>query len=121
MLINEEEKGPLRSFSFIFRETSNVFYEECYILKGDNIMRLIPDNINNINLRAYNPTRNQAIIKEFAEGDNDCVKVEGWTHKTPFSCANALNTAARTMNMTQVRAVVRKGEVYLYRVYALNK
>lgn len=43
----------------------------------------------------------------------DCAKVEGFTHKTADGCATALNQAIKRYNKAGIKAISRKGEVFL--------
>lgn len=82
-------------------------------------MRLVPYDKNNIKpfYNKYKSGKNQAIIEEFVGGDMDCVKIEGWTHKTPYSCQNAFAKAIKTLNMINtVKCTVANGEVFLIRI-----
>lgn len=82
-------------------------------------MRLIPYDINKIyGRKSYKLTANMELIKEFAEGKNDCVKVEGYGHKTAYGCASSLSNTIKRMKMYSVKACVYKGEVYLFKVEA---
>lgn len=54
-------------------------------------MRLTPYNKNDFDrdTKRHEKGRNQATIEEFMDSGLDCVKVEGWTHKSPEVCQNA--------------------------------
>lgn len=55
----------------------------------------------------------QEIVDKFCNGDQDCVKIEGWTHKTAGSCQSALRYAILRYNKPNVKAISRNGEVFL--------
>jgi hypothetical protein len=73
-------------------------------------MRLIPADINEVK-RPY--ARINDLILEFHESNLNCVKVEGYTQKTAFSCANSLRVSAKRLGLFHIKAMVRKDNVYL--------
>lgn len=82
-------------------------------------MRLTPYDRNSIspNYNKYKSGKIQALVEEFVGGDMDCVKVEGWTHKTSYSCQSAFCKAIKTLNMAStVRSIASGGEVFLIRI-----
>ena len=56
------------------------------------------------------------MIDEFVESDMDCAKVKDFTHKSATSCTAALNTAIRRYHKDGIRAIERKGEVFLIKI-----
>lgn len=75
-------------------------------------MRLVPYDRKKIK-RFYKMSDNYQILKEFAESDHDCMKVEGWTCKTAGYCATSLNGSIKRYKINGMFAVSRKGEVFL--------
>lgn len=65
------------------------------------------------NVGGYKRSKWQGILDEFVNSDTDCAKVEGWTHKSATGAAGSLNTAIKRYNYGNIRAIERKGEVYL--------
>ena len=63
----------------------------------------------------FKGTKNYDIIMEFVDGNHECVKVEGWTHTTAYSCAASLNKSIKTFNKGGIKAVSHRNEVYLVR------
>lgn len=61
----------------------------------------------------YTKTNNMRFIEEFANSSMDCAKVEGWTQQDAWSCAASLNSTIKRMGKKNIRAISRKGEVYL--------
>ena len=76
-------------------------------------MKLVPYDLKKLDTRNYRATKLFELLTEFAESDNDCVKVEGWTHTSATSCSGAFSKAIKTFNMTGIKCIVRKGVVYL--------
>lgn len=56
---------------------------------------------------------NFRLLSEFVDSGLKCAKIEGSTHSDPHCCASSLNLSAKRYNFFSVKAVVRKGEVYL--------
>lgn len=73
------------------------------------------------NAMGYKTGCNQKIIEEFVDSGYDCVKVEGWTNKTAGSATNSLNSTIKTMHKGGIKAVSRRGEVFLVKTSAMNK
>lgn len=65
--------------------------------------------------RVYKHCKNQVVLEEFLQSGLECVKVENFTHSTPYVCANALRTSALRLGMSQIIVAVRNGEVFLIR------
>ncbi len=77
-------------------------------------MNLVPCDLKAIkNAVGLKETKNYDIIMEFMESDYDCVKVQGWTHTTPYSCAASLNRSIERFHKGGIKAVTVNGEVYL--------
>lgn len=76
-------------------------------------MRLIPYDVKKVDAMKYRKTKNQEILEEFAAGKEDCVKVEDFSHKTAMVCCQVLNKSIQNFHMTGIKAVYRKGEVFL--------
>lgn len=85
-------------------------------------MNLVPYDLNKINNpNGYKYSKNHKIITEFAESDLDCVKVEGWTHRTAEGCTWSLNNSIRCYKVGGIKAITRKGEVFLIKTAKLDK
>lgn len=77
-------------------------------------MKLVPYKIEKIKTkRPYG--NNQAIIEEFIKMDVSCVRVENFTQSNANGCCAALNNSAKRMGKHNVRAVSRRGEVFMIR------
>lgn len=76
-------------------------------------MKLVPYEREKLEGLGYKPTKLLALLDEFVQSGLDCVKVEGWTHKTAASCASSLAVAIKRQNRSGIRAVLRNGEVFL--------
>jgi hypothetical protein len=68
------------------------------------------------NIGSYKKTENMRIIDEFIESGLDCAKVEGFTQKRAWSCADSLNKTMVRMKKAGIKALSRKGEVYLVKL-----
>lgn len=62
------------------------------------------------------PGSNVRILEEFANSEYDCVKIEGWTHKTSDGCTNSLNMSIKRANMHGIKAITINKEVFLIKV-----
>lgn len=77
-------------------------------------MRLVPIEKSEIkNVWGYTPSKNLEMLEEFKDSDLDCVKVVDWTQAQAASCSNSLNASIKRYRMNNIKAIVRKGEVYL--------
>lgn len=64
----------------------------------------------------YKLGKNQAMLREFAESGQDCVKVENYPHRDAKSCQTTLMGSLATIGLNNtIRVVVRGGEVFLLR------
>lgn len=63
---------------------------------------------------------NYSILKEFANSSDDCVKIEGWTHKNASSCAASMGASIRRFYRGQMKVVQRRGDVYLVKLEAMK-
>lgn len=80
-------------------------------------MNLVPCDLRSIkNAVGLKGTKNYDIIMEFVESDYDCVKVQGWTHTTPYSCAASFNASIERFHKGGIKAVTHDGEVYLVKI-----
>jgi hypothetical protein len=65
------------------------------------------------NINGFKKSDILMVIEEFTASGMDCVKVEGYTHKSATSCMSSLSNAIKRYKIGGVRALVRKGEVFL--------
>ena len=79
-------------------------------------MKLTPYNKKDLYINGYKRTKNIRIIDEFVNSEYDCVKVEGWSHGEAFHHAASLNMTIKRMNKSGIKAVSRKGEVFLVKL-----
>lgn len=63
---------------------------------------------------------NYSILKEFANSSDDCVKIEGWTHKNASSCAASMGASIRRFYRGQMKVILRRGDVYLVKLEAMK-
>lgn len=76
-------------------------------------MKLVKWDVQAIDNCYYARTKNQSILEEFINSGMECAKIEGWTNTSAAQCATSLNTTSKRMKMHGVKAISRKGEVYL--------
>lgn len=77
-------------------------------------MKLTPvTEIENLGVNYYKKSKWLEIIDEFVNSEMKCAKLEGWTHKTSSSAASAFNVSIKRFNKKGIRAIERKGEVFL--------
>lgn len=75
-------------------------------------MKLVPYNKNEIE-GGYRKTKHYELLLEFAESDMDCALVENWVGKNASIKAANLNRSAQHFKMLHIRAIVRRGNIYL--------
>lgn len=61
----------------------------------------------------YRKTANMALLEEFRNSDMTCAKVEEFTQKDAYSCANSLKNTIKICKMNSIDAIARNGEVFL--------
>lgn len=64
-------------------------------------------------MKGYKKTSNLKILNEFIESGEDCVKLTGWKHKSPYACTGSLVKSIQRFKLAGITAVTVKGEVYL--------
>ena len=77
-------------------------------------MKMVPCNFNEVYVTKK--TRNFMILESFANSGMDCVKLEDHGYCNAGSCVASLHNSIKNFHMYGIKAVVRKGEVYLIRV-----
>ena len=73
------------------------------------------------NAMGYVKSNNQKLIEDFVDSGHDCVKVEGWTNKTAGSATNSINATIKTMHKGGIKAISRRGEVFLVKTSAMKE
>lgn len=76
-------------------------------------MRLIPYDLKKIAPNAYKKSDNLLILEEFQNSGLECARVEGFTQACARYCATSLNNSIRRYKISNTRAIIRKGKVYL--------
>lgn len=76
-------------------------------------MRLVPADKNQLGHIMYKKTENQLLLEEFAKSDCECMEVVGFLHKSSSTCAAALNGSIKIYGHSDMKAIERKGKVYL--------
>ena len=79
-------------------------------------MKLVSCNIDEIKgMGFYKKSQNYRILSEFINGGLDCTEVVEYTNRTAGQCATSLNNSIKRYHMGNIRAISRKGKVYLIR------
>ena len=65
------------------------------------------------NRNTYRKSENQRLAEEFIASGAECVKVDGWKHKTAVIAAGTLATSFRRYGYHQIKVVRRDDEIYL--------
>lgn len=76
-------------------------------------MRLIPYDLKKIEPRMYKRSENLMILEEFQNSGLECAKVERFTQACARYCATSLNNSIKRYKISNTRAIIRKGKVYL--------
>lgn len=65
--------------------------------------------------RPYRRRVNQAIIEEFSESGNKCMRVDGWdeSHRDTRSAQSALTQTARRLGKMHIKCVSSNGKIFL--------
>ena len=80
-------------------------------------MILVPCEISEIK-RGY--TDLEAILKDFMEGDADCVEVKNYKHKSATVCRECLYRSAKRKYKGQIKIIQRKDKIYLVKTIAIK-
>lgn len=62
----------------------------------------------------------RGLLKDFIEGDAECVRVDNWTHKSATVCRECLHRAAKTHYKGQIKVIKRGDDVYLAKTIAIK-
>lgn len=63
---------------------------------------------------------NYAILKEFLNSNDDCVKIEDWTHKNVNCCAVSMRTSIKHFYPNQIKVIQKGRDVYLVKTEAIK-
>ena len=66
-----------------------------------------------LGINFYKKTKWLEIIDEFVNSEMKCAKLEEWDNKSSKSAATALNNSIKRFNKKGIKAIERKGEVFL--------
>lgn len=66
-----------------------------------------------LGINFYKKTKWLEIIDEFVNSEMKCAKLEEWDNKSSNSAATALNNSIKRFNKKGIKAIERKGEVFL--------
>ena len=77
-------------------------------------MRLVKSDVKELGvIRSYATSENLLLLEEFANSNEECVKIEGYPHKTATSCYGAFFNSIRRYKMTGIKVCMRGDNVYL--------
>lgn len=76
-------------------------------------MKLIPYDAEKIRPEMYKKSKNLLILEEFQNSGLECARVEGFTQANAGYCASSLNLSIKHYKIYNIRAISRKGKVYL--------
>ena len=65
---------------------------------------------------SYKLTKNMEIIEQFINSGLECARVCDWTNRDAECCATSLNVSIKRAHRVGVKAISRKGQVFLIRV-----
>lgn len=77
-------------------------------------MKLIPYDAEKLKWRK--PGTNQALINEFLESEEKCVKVENFTQKSAKIAQSNITTCARKMGIRSMKATIRGNDLFLVKI-----
>lgn len=80
-------------------------------------MKLVPYDVRKLDVGGYKVSDNYKTLLEFVEGNLECAKVEDYTQTSAACCAASLNASIKRYHLDGIRAISRKGNVYLIRVH----
>lgn len=83
-------------------------------------MKFIPTNIKDLKEIAKPYSDNYRILTDFANGNQDCVKVVDYTHKNAKSCYTSLANSINRYRKGTMKAIMRGDDVYLVKTIALK-
>ena len=78
-------------------------------------MTLVPYEKSKVGYAMYKMSKNQKLLNEFVESGLDCAQVNGFTTQDATTCAASLNASIKRFKIAGIRAISRKGCVYLVR------
>ena len=84
-------------------------------------MKLVPCEINKLDYHPRKCTKLYKLLTEFANGDADCVRLEGWTHKNAKNCVNSIQLSINRYYKGLINVFTRDGEVYLVKAKVFKK
>ena len=63
----------------------------------------------------------RTLVINFQSSGFSCVEVKEFTQKTAGNCCTSINKACKRMHVEHIRAITRKGRVFMYNEILLNK
>ena len=58
-----------------------------------------------------------AMLQEFVASGHECVKLEGWKHKSASACAMSLRASIKRYRLFHIKVTVRGNDVYLIKSF----
>lgn len=84
-------------------------------------MKLVPCEIEKLGYQPRKYSKIYKLLTEFANGDADCVRLEGWTHNNAKNCVNSLLLRINKYYKGLIHVFTRDGEVYLVKAKVFEK
>lgn len=56
---------------------------------------------------------NQRLIWAFVNSGEPCALIDGWKHKSAYTCRWSFTASVKSMNLPQVYVLAHRGKVYL--------
>ena len=84
-------------------------------------MKLVPYEISKLKTGRKIPESNYLIFKEFLEGDNDCVRLDGHGYSHVNSAQTTLQKSADRYFKNQIRVTSKDGDVFLVKTSKIRK
>ena len=66
--------------------------------------------------KKYKATKNLSILTEFANSEYTAARVDDFANCDAFSCASCLNSSIKRFHMTGIKAISRRGQVFLIKL-----
>ena len=84
-------------------------------------MRLVSHNLEDLMIEVKRPNSDiYSMLTEFLNGNDDCAKIEDWTHKSAYCCAASVAYSVKHFYPNQIKVIQRGGDVYLVKLVAMK-
>lgn len=79
-------------------------------------MRLVACEVPELRKGCYKKSEVMELIEEFVSSEHECVRIDGWHHKTAGGCYNVFYSALKRYNVGNVIVRTSGDNVYLVKV-----